>query len=136
MNRCAPPLLALALTLAGALVTLAPASADAQTVQRNFPKTALRGKITFGVPPAIALNGSPMHMASGYRIHGLDNLLVMSAQLINGTYSVDYTVDMGGQVYEIWLLAPSEVAKSPWPNTAEQAAAWTFDPVAQVWTKP
>jgi len=38
------------------LVTLAPASASAQAVHRNFPKNALRGKITFGVPPAIVKN--------------------------------------------------------------------------------
>jgi len=136
MNRCAPSLLSLCLALAGALVTFAPAPAGAQTVHRNFPKTALRGKITFGIPPAIALNGKPGPLASGYRIHGLDNLLVMSAQLMNNTYSVDYTLDMNGQVYEIWLLSPSEVAKSPWPTTAEQAAAWSFDPLAQTWTKP
>ena len=134
MNRCAPSLLALA--LAGALVTLAPASASAQAVHRNFPKNALRGKITFGVPPAIGLNGKAAPMSSGYRIHGLDNLLVMSAQLLNRTFTVDYTVDMNGQVYEIWLLSEAEAAKSPWPATAEQAAAWTFDPIAQTWTKP
>jgi hypothetical protein len=140
MNRCAPSLFALvcalALPLAGALVALAPAAASAQTVQRNFPKTALRGKITFGVPPVIGLNGKAQALATGYRIHGMDNLLVMSAQMINNTYTVDYTVDLNGQVYEIWLLSPSEVAKSPWPATAQQAAAWTFDPIAQTWTKP
>ena len=136
MNRCASSALACALACTGALVTLAPAPAGAQTVQRNFPKTALRGKIEFGVPPVIALNGKAAPLASGYRIHGLDNLLVMSAQLISKTFVVDYTVDMNGQVYEIWLLSTAEAAKKPWPASTEQAAAWTFDPIAQTWTKP
>lgn len=136
MNRCASSLLALAFTLAPALAMLAPAPVSAQTVQRNFPQNALRGKITFGVPPMIGLNGKAAPMAAGYRIHGLDNLLVMSAQLLDHTFTVDYTVDLEGQVREIWLLSTAEAAKSPWPATAEQAAAWTFDPIAQTWTKP
>jgi len=24
----------------------------------------------------------------------------------------------------------------PWPWTTAEAAAWTFDPIAQTWTKP
>jgi hypothetical protein len=138
MNRCAPFLsaLALTLTLAGALVSLAPASASAQALQRNFPKTALRGKITFGIPPVIALNGQASKMAPAYRIHGLDNLLVMSAQLLNATFAADYTIDRDGQVYEIWLLSAAEVTKLPWPSTPQEAATWSFDPIAQTWTKP
>jgi hypothetical protein len=134
MNRCAQ--LSLALALAGTLAALAPAPAAAQTVQRNFPQTALRGKIVFGTPPVITINGNVAHMATGYRIHGLNNLLVMSAQLIGNSFVVDYTVDLQDQVYEVWLLSAAEAANKPWPRTKAEAAAWTFDPIAQTWTKP
>jgi hypothetical protein len=134
MNRCAQ--LSLALALAGTLAALAPAPAAAQTVQRNFPQTALRGKIVFGTPPVITINGDVAHMATGYRIHGLNNLLVMSAQLVGSSFVIDYTTDLNGQVYEVWLLSAAEAAKKPWPRTKAEAAAWTFDPIAQTWTKP
>ena len=135
MNRCAQ--LSLALALAGTLAALAPAPAAAQgVVQRNFPQTALRGKIVFGTPPVIKINGNVAHMASGYRIHGLDNLLVMSTQLVGGSFIVDYTTDMQGEVFEVWLLSAAEAANKPWPRTPAEAAAWTFDPIAQTWTKP
>ena len=134
MNRCAQ--LSLALALAGTLAALAPAPAAAQTVQRNFPQTALRGKIVFGTPPVITINGNVAHMATGYRIHDLNNLLVMSAQLVGNSFVVDYTVDLQGQVYEVWLLSAAEAANKPWPWTKADAAAWSFDPIAQTWTKP
>ena len=134
MNRCAQ--LSLALALAGTLAALAPAPAAAQTVQRNFPQASLRGKIVFGTPPVITINGNVAHMATGYRIHDLNNLLVMSAQLVGTSFVVDYTVDLQGQVYEVWLLSAAEAANKPWPWTKADAASWSFDPIAQTWTKP
>lgn len=134
MNRCAQ--LFLSLALAGTLAALAPVPAAAQgTVQRNFPQAALRGKIVFGVPPVITMNGVLTRLAAGYRIHGQNNLLVMSAQLDGATATVDYTTDVEGHVLEVWILTATEAAKS-WPTTRADAAAWTFDPVAQTWTKP
>lgn len=135
MNRCAQ--LSLALALAGTLAALAPAPAAAQgVIQRNFPQTALRGQIVFGTPPVITMNGSVTHLAMGYRVHGLNNLLVMTAQLVGSSFVVDYTIDLNGQVHEVWLLSAAEAAKSPWPASPADAAAWTFDPIGQAWTKP
>jgi hypothetical protein len=147
MNRCAPLLAVMACAtlttaLAAQTVTVtAPATStsaatDGQALQRKFPQNALRGVIAFGAPPAIQLNGLTGNLAGGYRIHGLNNLIVMSAQLAGTRFTVDYTTDVQGQVFEVWLLSASEIARQPWPTTATQAAAWTFDPIAQVWTKP
>jgi hypothetical protein len=130
MNRCAQ--LFLALALAG---SLAPVPAAAQALQRNFPQNALRGKIVFGAPPVITMNGVVTRMSAGYRIHSVDNLIVMSAQLNGATATVDYTTDVEGHVIEVWILSPAEIAKL-WPVAREQAAAWAFDPIAQTWTKP
>ncbi|HEY9023842.1 MAG TPA: hypothetical protein VIP05_06050 [Burkholderiaceae bacterium] len=155
MNRCAPFLLALALsgvasaqsssevmtvpvpgksTTTTTTVTTTSTS-DGQAVQRNFPKEALRGTIVFFAPPAIKLNDVNTQMAPAYRIHGTNNLLVMSAQLNGMKATVDYTTDVQGQVREVWILSPAEAAKT-WPTTAAQAAAWSFDAIAQTWTKP
>ena len=135
MNRCAPSLLALALACTGVLATLAPAPVAAQSAHRSFTKAALRGKIAFGAPPAITMNGIATTLAPGYRVHGVDNLIVMTAQLVGGTATVDYTTDVEGHVYEVWILSPTEAAKL-WPVAREQAAAWKFDQFAQTWTKP
>ena len=129
MPRCATALLAATLACAALL----PAAAEA----RNFPKTALRGTIAFGTnPPAISLNGSGALLAPGARIHGMDNMLKMTGALAGQRYVVDYTVESTGLVFEVWLLTTDEVAVNPWPTTPAQAAAWRFDPVAQVWIKP
>jgi len=148
MNRCAPLLAVLALAafapaqaaqaIVGPILATPPASTatDGQSLQRRFPQNALRGIIAFGAPPAIQLNGLTGNLAPGYRIHGLNNLIVMSAQLAGGQFTVDYTTDVQGQVYEVWLLSNNEIANLPWPTTTAQAAAWTFDPVSQTWTKP
>jgi len=138
MNRCVPLSLAFAATLAA----LAPAAAsaqsaaiDGQALHRSFPQNALRGTIVFFAPPAIALNGVNTQMAPSYRIHGTNNLLIMSGQLNGLKATVDYTTDVQGAVREVWILTPAEAAKT-WPTTPAQAAAWTFDAIAQTWTKP
>jgi hypothetical protein len=140
MNRCAP--FSRAAAFAATLAALAPAmasaqavAADGQALQRQFPKEALRGSIVFFAPPAIRLNGTDTQMAPSYRIHGTNNLLVMSGQLNGLKATVDYTTDVQGAVREVWILTSAEAAKT-WPTTAAQAAAWTFDAVAQTWTKP
>ena len=112
------------------------ATVDGQSIQRNFPQRALRGKIVFGTPPFIQLDGNVTQMAAAYRVHGYNNLVLMSGQLVGVEGAVDYALDVNGQVYEVWLLTPAEAAKKPWPRTPAEAAAWTFDPVAQTWTKP
>jgi len=121
---------------AGGLAALAPAPASAQLqVQRYFPRNALRGEVVFGQPPQLTLNGVAAQLAPGARIRGTDNLLVMSGALAGTKATVHYTTDMYGQLLEVWLLRADELAKKVWPKTAEEAAAWTFDPAGQFWTK-
>jgi hypothetical protein len=127
MTRCVAALF-LALVLAG--------SAHAQAVQRNFPATALRGELGFGQPPEALLNGQPARLAPGARIRGLNNLLVMSGALAGQRAVVNYTLDPLGLVLDVWILTDAERKKQPWPTNAKDAKAWSFDPIAQVWTKP
>jgi hypothetical protein len=120
------------LALLAALVFNSPALA--QNVQRGFPANALRGEIAFGQPPEILLNGTSARLAPGARIRGANNLLQMSGALAGTKLTVNYTVDPGGLVLDVWLLSEQESARQPWPRTAKEAQTWAFDPVAQVWT--
>ena len=132
MNRCAFLVLALA---AAALAPMAASAQDNQALHRNIPKNALRGSILFGNPPAIQLNGRTSLLAPAYRVHGFNNLIVMSAQLAGLKATVDYTTDVQGQVYEVWILTSNESARL-WPSTPVEAATWSFDAASQTWTKP
>jgi hypothetical protein len=105
-------------------------------VLRNFPANALRGEIAFGQPPEVMLNGQPARLAPASRIRGTNNLLVMSGALMGMKAVVHYTVDPLGLVHDVWILTEAERAKQPWPTKATDAKAWSFDPIAQVWTKP
>jgi hypothetical protein len=109
--------------------------ACAQNVQRGFPATALRGEIAFGQPPELLLNGQPARLSPAARIRGLNNLLVMSGALMGGRAVVHYVIDSLGLVQDVWILTEAERAKQPWPTKAAEAQAWSFDPVAQVWTE-
>ena len=105
-------------------------------VQRPFPPDALRGTIIFGQPPVIALNGKETRLAPGARVRGSNNMIVMTGELIDGKAIVNYTIDASGLVRDVWILRPEEVKMRPWPVSAAEAAAWSFDPAAQTWTKP
>ncbi len=123
--------LAIALTAAACLV--APAAAQ---VQRTFPQNALRGAIVIGEAPEITLNGNVGRLSPGARIRDLNNMTLVPSAVIGGRYLVNYTIDLSGLVKDVWILRPEEAAVRPWPTTREQAAAWTFDPAAQTWSKP
>jgi hypothetical protein len=122
-----------ALLLVAAFLLVLPAAAQ---VQRNFPQNALRGAIVFGVAPEITVNDQMARLAPGARIHDLNNMTVVPGGLLGGRFLVNYTIDLSGLVKEVWVLRPEEAAVQPWPTTPEQAQAWIFDPIAQVWTKP
>jgi hypothetical protein len=111
----------------------APAAAQ---VQRTFPQNALRGSIVIGVAPDIQLNGQPARLAPGGKIRDQNNMTLVPSALTGGRFLVHYTVDSSGLVKEVWILRADEAAIQPWPTTPEQASAWSFDPIAQVWSKP
>ena len=124
---------ALALFAAAACIA---APAAAQTVQRNFPANALRGAIVVGEAPAILLNGNPARLAPGARLRGTNNLSLVPTALLGARLLVHYTLDSGGEVSNVWVLSADEAANRPWPTTLQDLQTWSFDPVAQVWTKP
>ena len=121
------------LALAAACLLALPVAAQAQ---RSFPQNALRGAVVFGEAPEIALNGRPARLAPGTRIRDARNMTVVPSVVYGGKFLVHYTVDTYGLVKDVWILTPEEAARRPWPTTPEEAQAWGFDPIAQVWVKP
>ena len=116
-----------------AAVLVSPAAAQ---VQRAFPQNAMRGALVMGAPPEVTLNGQPARLAAGARIRNQNNLLEMSGALIGQRLLVNYTLENGNLVKDVWILRAEEAAVRPWPTTLEELQTWSFDPAAQVWTKP
>ena len=129
MPRCAflLPTVLMAAVLAG------PATAQ---MPRPFPATALRGELRIEQPPVVTLNGEPARLAPGARIRGEDNLLKLSGTLAGQELTVHYTVAPYGLLLDVWILTAPERARKPWPTTPAEAAAWRFNPAAQVWSRP
>ena len=133
-RRRAIAMLSGATVAALALAFAAPAHAQ---MARLFPQNALRGIVAFQAPPAVKVNGQPAQLAPGARIHGLDNMLKLSGTLAGTQFLANYTIERtSGLVYEVWLLRDDEAANQPWPVSADQTAAWTFNPSTQTWTRP
>ena len=126
MLRCA---------LIAATFTVCVSAAVAQA-PRNFPASALRGEVVITAPPELLLNKQPARLAPGARIRAMDNLLVMSGAAVNQRLIVNYTLDLQGQLLDVWILSAAEMARKPWPTTPQEAASWRFNPDAQVWSKP
>jgi hypothetical protein len=110
-------------------------SAAAQNM-RNFPANALRGDVAFLQPPELLLNGQAIRLAPGARIRGTNNMQLLSGALAGQRAVVHFTLDPQGQLLDLWVLTPEELAKRPWPSTPAQAAAWQFDAAAQSWSRP
>jgi hypothetical protein len=125
MNRCAL-----------AAVTLAVAAGSALAQTRNFPATALRGDFTVSAAPEVVLNKQAARLAPGARIRGANNLLLLPASITNQRLLVNYTLDLHGQILDVWVLSPAEAARKPWPSSKEEAAAWSFNADQQLWTRP
>ena len=126
MLRCA--LLALSLT-----ALAVPASAQGQ---RQFPATALRGELVVTLPPEATLNRQPARLAPGARIRGMDNMLVTSGAALGQRLVVNYTLDLQGQMLDVWILSSTEAARRPWPRSPQEAAAWQFNWDQQIWSRP
>jgi len=124
MLRCATALLL-------ACVVALPAQA-----QRVFQSNALRGELVVTQPPQALLNGKPVRLSPGARIRNPQNMVQLSGSLLGQKLAVNYTLDPAGELRDVWILTEAELARKPWPASAEQAQAWAFDSGFQRWSKP
>jgi hypothetical protein len=125
----------LALAVPALVSTAVQAQVQQAQIVRPIPLKSLRGELVFGPPPDVLLNGQPVRLAPGARIKDVNNMLVMSAGLVGTKLIANYTVDTYGLLDGVWLLRDDEIAQ-PWPKTPQEAAKWSYDPVAHVWVKP
>jgi len=119
-----------------ALATLAIAVPAAAQLPRPFPANALRGTLVVVQPPDVTVNGQPARLSPGARIRNDRNMLQLSGSLVGQKLVVHYTIDSMGQLHDVWILRPDELAKQPWPSTPEQAKTWAFNPSTQTWVRP
>lgn len=108
MNRCCAVtarriLLALLVICVGALVSF-PGTTLAQSAARPFPADAKRGVMQVQDANSIVINGSEERLSPGSRIRGVNNMLVMSGQLIGQKVLVNYTRDTQGLIHQVWIL--------------------------------
>ncbi len=122
MNRCTPHLLSLLVALAtsAALPAGAQTATEFKPAIRTFPAAALRGEMVVTAAPAITLDGKADRLTPGARIHGPDNLLLMSGALVNQKLVVNYLREGAGNVHEVWILNSEEI-KLKRPNSK---ASW------------
>ena len=95
--------LALLVICVGALVSF-PTSTLAQSAVRPFPADAKRGVMQMQDANSLVINGTPERLSPGSRIRGVNNMLVMSGQLIGQKVVVNYTRDTAGLVHLVWIL--------------------------------
>jgi hypothetical protein len=95
-----------------AVITCASAtfSLNSAAQTRDFPASALRGELEVITPPQVLLDGKADQLSPGARIHGTNNLLVLSGSLVGQTLWVNYTREIGGTLSEIWILTDAEMA--------------------------
>jgi hypothetical protein len=109
-------------------------TAAPQTV-RDFPPQALRGTLLVGMSPEATVNGQNARLAPGARIRGTDNMLILPGMVSGQKLLVHYTVDSYQLIKDVWVLRAEEAAL-PWPQTLEEAATWSYNPINKTWSKP
>ena len=124
MNRCFKARFsAVCVTLLLAMpLAVAPVGASAQTDYiptapariRPFPTTALRAALVVTQTPNVLIDGKPARLSPGVRIHGANNMLVMSATLTGQQLLVNFVREPQGLVHEVWILTEAE-ARMPQP---------------------
>jgi hypothetical protein len=119
-----------------ALLGAAAVSTAQAQLARNFPATALRGELVVTQAPEVLVNRRPARLAPGARIRDAENRLVLSGAMTGQRWLVHYTLDLHGNLLDVWLLTAAEARRQPWPTTPQQAASWSFNPDAQVWSRP
>ena len=91
---------------------------DGQPTIRQFPKSAMRAVMKVQSHPVITLNGQAERLSPGARIFNKNNYLVLSGQLINQDFLVNYLRDGAGQIHQVWILNSEEAREKRASSTA------------------
>jgi hypothetical protein len=94
---------------------LAMAALPASALERNFPDTIKRARVTPSAYPAIVINGKVRNLSAGARIWNEDNMIELPASLRGSGMPANYTENGEGDIDRVWLLSPEE-ARIPLPK--------------------
>lgn len=106
MPRPPSPARAVRRLLAGGALALAAGLALAQP-PRPIPEGAEVGVLRIGVFPEASLDGKPVLLAPGLRIHDERNVIVPPAS-VTGDRPIAYRRGGTGEILQAWLLSPAE----------------------------
>ncbi|PFH08819.1 hypothetical protein BCF11_1194 [Collimonas sp. PA-H2] len=87
---------------------LATLAFSAMAVERDFPATTLRGKMTITAYPTVAMSGNVLRLSPGSRIWNTQQLTQVPSSLGSDTYLVNYTLNIQGDIDRVWVLTPDE----------------------------
>ena len=85
---------------------------SASAFDRQFPADAKRGAASFHAYPKIFIDGTAYRPAPGLRIWNTLNMIQFQTALKSENVIVNYTIDPYRLVDKIWILTPTEAAKS------------------------
>ncbi len=106
--------------LATVLGLLLPTSTGAQQTRPvQLPADARFGELKGLAYPVARIGKDSLRLAPGARIYNTQNLIVMPAS-VTGTGPVLYTLDIQGDVAQLWLLTPEEAAAAKKRSSARK----------------
>ncbi|HEX4985467.1 MAG TPA: hypothetical protein VFV71_05270 [Burkholderiales bacterium] len=104
-------------SLIAALALVAAALCPLQSsAERVFPQAARRGDMKAYSYPAMKIGDYVYRLSPGSRIFNEQNLIIMPASLQRQLAPIMYTLDMRGDLAEVWLLTSEEAARRPLPK--------------------
>lgn len=90
---------------------LATLAHSAMAVDRDFPASTLRGKLTITDYPNVTVNGSTLRLSPGSRIWNTQQLTQVPNSLGSDTYVVNYTLNVQGDIDRVWILTSDEAGQ-------------------------
>jgi len=121
MNRCPKIARAIVAMAAGVLLISAGAlfSSDARA-EREFPRKARRGEMSFVAIPDVLLDGMPERLDHSARVYSVHNTILMPNRVNGSTAIVNYLRDDRGRVSKVWILTAAEAAMPLHPGMPAQ----------------
>jgi hypothetical protein len=96
-----------------ACILLAVTTLPALALDRPFPKTAIRAKMSLSAYPDLLIDGKARILSHTLRIWNADNRLERPSHLRGTGFIINYTENAKGDVDRIWILNQEEASRPP-----------------------
>lgn len=100
---------------------LAFAVATPVLADRNFPPRAARGEMKAFQYPYVKIGSRTLRLSPGSRIFNEQNMIVMPVSVQAQKAQVMYSIDMNGDLDDLWLLTAQEARARPLPKAPPAA---------------